>query len=96
MVQIHSPRPFLLASTISITGKSREHPKSAWYETRRSCLMSVGREGSLCFEFIALQREIHVTDNPLFEKVGTGSDFWKKNQKRRFKSCVSAMRHSAR
>jgi hypothetical protein len=50
--------------------------------------MPVGRKRSLFFEFIALQREVRFTDNPTFEKVGTGSGFWKKNQKARFKSCV--------
>jgi hypothetical protein len=40
----------------SIAGKSRERPKNAWYETKHPCLMSAGRERSLFFEFIALQR----------------------------------------
>jgi hypothetical protein len=33
----------------------QENPKSAWSETKRSCIASVGRERSLSFEFIALQ-----------------------------------------
>jgi hypothetical protein len=42
--------------------------------------MSVGLERSLFFEFIALQREIRFTGNPIFGKLGTGSVFGKKNQ----------------
>jgi hypothetical protein len=49
----------------------------------------------LSFEFIALQQEVRLTDNPIFEKVGTGSGFWKNNQKTRFKSCVLRRCHSA-
>jgi len=49
----------------------------------------------LFFEFIALQREVRFTDNPIFEKVGTGSGFWKKYQKAWFKSCVLPRCHSA-
>jgi hypothetical protein len=41
--------------------------------------MPVGRKRSLFFEFIALQRKVRFTDHPVFEKVGTGSGFWKKN-----------------
>jgi hypothetical protein len=68
-----------LESTTSIAGKSREHPESAWYETNRSCIMSAGRERSLFFEFFALQQAVRFTDNPTFERVGTGSGFWKKH-----------------
>jgi len=49
----------------------------------------------LSFEFIALQSEVRFSDHPVFEKVGTGSGFWKKNQKARFKSCVLPRCHSA-
>jgi hypothetical protein len=52
--------------------------------------MPVGRKRSLFFEFIVLQRKVRFTDHPVFEKVGTGSGFWKKNQKARFKSLRSA------
>jgi hypothetical protein len=58
VVQIHSPRPLFLESTICVTGKSRENPKSAWYETKHLCLMPAGCKRSLLFEFIALQREV--------------------------------------
>jgi hypothetical protein len=57
-----------------------KNPESAWLETKHSCLMPVGRKRSLYFEFIALQRKVRFTDHPVFEKVGTGSGFWKKNQ----------------
>jgi hypothetical protein len=63
---------------------------NAWYETKRSCLVSVGRECSLVFGLSTLQRKVRFTDHPVFEKVGTGSGFWKKNQKARFKSVRSA------
>ncbi len=62
-----------------------KNPESAWLETKHSCLMPVGRKRSLFFEFIALQRKVRFTDHPVVEKVGTGSGFWKKNQKARFK-----------
>jgi hypothetical protein len=88
MVQIHSPRPLFLESTICVTGKSRENPKSAGYETKHLGLIPVGRKRSLFFEFIALQRKVRFTDDPFFEKVATGSGFWNKNQKARSKSCV--------
>jgi hypothetical protein len=94
VVQIHSPRPLFLESTICVTGKSRENPKSAWYEAKHLCLMPVGRKRSLFFEFIALQRKVRFTDDPFFEKVGTGSGFRKKNQKARSKSCVLPRCHS--
>jgi hypothetical protein len=83
VVQIHSPRPFF--STIYITRGRHENPQGARSETKRSCLTSVGRRGSLFLEFITLQREVRVTDHPVFEKVRTGLGFWKKNQKARFK-----------
>ncbi len=95
MVQIHSPRPIFLESTIYTTLERPENAKSAWLETKHSCLMPVGRERSLFFELIALQWEVRVTDNPIFEKAGTGSGFWKKNQKARFKFCVLQRYHSA-
>jgi hypothetical protein len=72
-----------------VTRKSKERLVK---KTKRSCLMSVGRERSLSFEFIVLQRKVRFTDNQVFEKVGTGSGFWKKNQKPRFKSCVLPIR----
>jgi hypothetical protein len=52
--------------------------------------MLVERKLSLFLEFIALQRKVRFTDHPVFEKVATGSGFWKKNQKARFKSLRSA------
>jgi hypothetical protein len=52
--------------------------------------MPVGRKRSLFFEFIALQQKVGFTDHPVFEKAGTGSGFWKKNQKARFKFLRSA------
>jgi hypothetical protein len=72
-----------------------KNPERAWLETKHSCLMPVGRKRSLFFEFIALQRKVRFTDDPFFEKVGTGSGFWKKNQKARSKSCVLPRCHSA-
>src|ERR1700732_4822184 len=57
------------------------NPQSAWLETKHSCLMPVGRKRSLFVQFIALQPKVRFTDHPVFEKVGTGSGFWKKNQK---------------
>jgi hypothetical protein len=56
--------------------------------------MPVRRERSLFFEFIALQPEVRFADDPIFEKVGTGSGFWKKNPKARFKPCVLPRCHS--
>jgi hypothetical protein len=82
-----SARPLLLGIRDLLHTKN---PESAWLETKHSCLMPVGRKRSLFFEFIALQRKVRFTDHPVFEKVGTGSGFWKKNQKARFKSLRSA------
>jgi hypothetical protein len=62
--------------------------RAPWLETKHLCLTPLGRKRSLLFEFIALQRKVRFTDNPFFEKVGTGSGFWKKNQKARSKPCV--------
>jgi hypothetical protein len=44
--------------------------------------MPVGRKRSLLFEIIALQRKVRFTDNLFFEKVSTGSGFWKKTIKK--------------
>ncbi len=71
MVQIHSPRPLLLKSTIYITRERPENAKSAWSETKRPFLISVGRQRSLCFELIALQWEVRLTGNPILGKLGT-------------------------
>jgi hypothetical protein len=71
MVQIHSPRPFFLESTIYIARELHKNPKSAWSETKRPCLISVGRQRSLCFEFFALQWEVRLTGNPILGKLGT-------------------------
>jgi hypothetical protein len=49
--------------------------------------MLVERKRSLFLEFIALQRQVRFTDHPVFEKVATGSGFWKKNQKARSNLC---------
>ena len=43
--------------------------------------MSVGLERSLLFEFIALQREIRFTGNPILGKLGTGSVLCGEKQK---------------
>jgi hypothetical protein len=85
----------LFRSTIYIKRERLEYAKSSSSETKRSCLMSVGRKRSLFIEFISLQRKVHFTDHPVFEKAGTGSGFSKKNQKARFKSCVLPRCHSA-
>jgi hypothetical protein len=60
-----------------------------------SLFHALGRKRSLFFEFIALQREVRFTDNSVFGKVGTGSGFWRKNQKAQSKSCVLPRCHSA-
>jgi hypothetical protein len=95
MVQIHSPRPNFFESATYNFGNSRKSAMSAWYQTKRSCLNPAGRERSLFCECIALQRNVRFADNPIFDKVGTASGFWKKNQKARFKSCVLPRCHSA-
>jgi hypothetical protein len=43
--------------------------------------MPVGSKRSSFFEFIALQRKVRFTDDPVFEKVGTGSGFGTKIKK---------------
>ena len=82
MVQIHSPRPTFRISDLLHT-KIRRAPES----NQHFCLTPVGRKHSLFFESIPWQRRVRFTDNPFFEKEGTGSGSWKKNQKARFKSC---------
>ena len=56
-----------------ITSERHENAKSAWAETKHSCLIPVGRKRSLFFGFSALQRKVRFTANPFFEKIGTGS-----------------------
>jgi hypothetical protein len=70
-VQLHSPRPLFLESTIYITRERLENAKSAWLETKHLCIMPVGRQHSLCFELIALQWEVRLTGNPILGKLGT-------------------------
>jgi hypothetical protein len=55
VVQIHSPRPIFLESATYNFRNSRKSAMSAWYETKRSCLRSVGHERSLSFELITLR-----------------------------------------
>jgi hypothetical protein len=76
MVQIHSPRPLFLESTLYITRERHENAKSVWSKTKRSCLNSVGRERSLFFEFMALQRDVRFTGNPILGRLGTRSALW--------------------
>jgi hypothetical protein len=73
VVQIHSPRPLLLESTIYISRERLENAKSAWSETKRSFLASLGRERSLFFELIASGQEFCFTGNSILGKLGTRS-----------------------
>jgi len=49
---------------------------SAWHETRRSCVVSAGRERSLSFECIVLPPEFCFTAILVLRKLGTRSAFW--------------------
>ena len=81
VVQIHSPRPSIFESATYNFSSSRKSAMSAWHETKRSCLISVGRERSLSFEFIALRQEFCFTGNPVLGKLPTRSALWEEEPK---------------
>jgi hypothetical protein len=76
-----APTTYFWESTIYTTRARHETAKSAGSETKRSCLLSIGRERSLFFEFMALQREVRFTGNPILGKSSTRLTLWDEKPK---------------
>jgi len=62
---------------------------SAWYETKRSYLISIGRERSLSFELIALRQEFCFTGNPILGRFRSKISPLGRKTKAEFTFCVS-------
>jgi hypothetical protein len=92
VVQIHSPRPSFVESATFNFSNSRKSTMSTWYETKRSYRVSVGRERSLSFEFIALRQEFCFTGNPILGKLSTRSALWEEKQKSNSRSALRKTR----
>jgi hypothetical protein len=80
VVQIHSPRPILVESSSYNFSNSTKSAMSAWYETKRSLLISARPKRSLPFEFTLLQGEFLFIEKPILRTVGTRLALGKKKQ----------------